>query len=274
MNNPSYFTIPGGATPSTGNRHGRFSLIRKHVRLGAASSTGLANSTPSNKIKKGERYSVLPTSSCAMSPSVSASATTLASECSTPSIESNFRRSFRSLMQANNFDNPIETQMFVLGMPRPSDIAPSVQQVPHSIRKHHNRNASTGKPYRIPSSDILSSFRSPKTLERSPELTTPEVGRVVDDRYYNAMPGANFVHTGRRHSIGAYFNKKNSSVSRTEAPQIEEETSFTTETPKVDFKFTDSTPSCVKKKESTTSRKRMCCCKAKQEALQQLFTSH
>lgn len=237
--------------------------------MGTGSSSSSTSNILSNKSKKSERYSVLPTNSSNMN----ASATTLVPECSpTPAPESSFRRSFRSLLQANSFDNPIQTQMFVLGMPRPSDIAPSVQQMSHSSKKVHVRNASTGKPCRTPSTDLLNSSRSPKQGDATQELANNESILPLDDRYYNATPAMNFLQNGRRHSIGAYFSRKPSNVSRNE-PQIEEETSFCNDSSRLNFKFSENLISTAKKAETNTNRKKCCCCQVQKGKVLLLMAS-
>ncbi|EEB19498.1 hypothetical protein Phum_PHUM577890 [Pediculus humanus corporis] len=256
--NPSYFTIPGGTTSSVGNRGGRFSLIRKHVRMGTGSSSASANNSSSNKNKKGERYSVLPSSTNNMN--------------STTTNSTSKSRSFRSLLQTNNFENPIQTQMFVLGMPRPSDIAPSIQQMSHSPKKHHNRNASTGKTFGLSTNDVVNTTsRSHKQIDLVQDDVIPS--STDADRYYNnSNQNGNFFQSGRRHSIGAYFNRKTNggNLTRKEPSQIEEETSFSNDTTsKVDFTFSttklendDKKPS----KENSGNRKNCCTCQGPKDS--------
>lgn len=221
--------------------------------MGTGSSTASSNNVSSIKLKKGERYSALPSSS-----NVTASSNALVSDLvQTP--ENSFKKSFRSLLRASNFESPIQTQMLVLGMPRPSDIAPSVQHMSHTSKKH-NRNASTGKPFRVPNSDIISSSRSQKQSNSMQNVENNDCFPIAEDRYYNAVPVGNFLQNGRRHSIGAYFSRKPSAnISRNE-PQIQEETSFSNETSKVNFRFPENLPPVANKSEALNDRKKCCSC--------------
>lgn len=142
-----------------------------------------------------------------------------------------FRRSFRSLALAQTFDDPVQTQLLVLGMPRPSDIAPNEFPLHPGKRdvRNHKRNASTGKTFRFPSGDIFNSDvpRSSPPFHFTPSGSNGSLPSM-DDRYYNMITNTTtatttFPQNRRRHSIGAYFNRKG-----TNPAQIQEETSFTT----------------------------------------------
>lgn len=240
--------------------------MRKHVKMGTGTSTASSVNQSPNKSKKIERYSIPPS----VSPTTATVSNNPTPESSPiPMSSGGFRRSFCSLLRTSSFDDPVQTQMFVLGMPRPCDVAPN--QPLHTGKKdlrNHNRNASTGKAYKIPIGDIFNSNvpRSSPPCHFTPSGSNGSLPSF-DDRYYNMITSTTSTttsmtlpHNRRRHSIGAYFNRKGAYHS-----QIQEETSFSNRTERVDGGSS--------KNEGCSSLKKKCnrCCPAKGKIFLNIF---
>ncbi|PSN40936.1 hypothetical protein C0J52_16269 [Blattella germanica] len=214
LDNPSYFSLPGGTSAPVASRGGPFLLLkRRGATMGAqASSCSSAPTTPTTPEAAAAMPLLLP------SPSPPA-----------PVPFSHHRRSFRSLlrsMSANSSTNnqhhlpgvyQLQHQLLVLGEPRPSDMAPESIAHQQHRRNHSNKSLellSNDMVY-CPVPEVPAPTASEELLSASPEEVF--LGNGGDARYYNLtipLPGA----TRRRHSIGTFLHKDRGSCGSLSTP--------------------------------------------------------
>ncbi|XP_021917615.1 phosphoinositide 3-kinase adapter protein 1 isoform X3 [Zootermopsis nevadensis] len=148
VDNPSYFSVPGGSTSGTpaSTSRGPFSLLK---RRGANISRSMgANTSSASCTSSSLGHNSAPTTPTA--PEVAA--TPLLPSAPVPlSSHSHHRRSFRSIlrsMSANHHHGSavyqLQHQLLVLGEPRPSDMAPESPCLPH--HQLHHPSASSSSP--------------------------------------------------------------------------------------------------------------------------------
>ncbi|XP_020281206.1 uncharacterized protein LOC109853451 isoform X2 [Pseudomyrmex gracilis] len=228
VDNPSYFSLSGGASSSSSSTttktitsptsvrgHGFSALFRRKAcgKMGAAPSQGGVIVPESMSSLQHEGRASTPTEE--RMPMLSRNG----------AIHSGKRRSFRNLFRSVSANTDHEkTQKFLQGDPRPSDIAPPSPYLPHRSHSHSEKDRyRPGRGRRVlkSASELLSNDMVYCGLtgnakddrdddDSNDDDDDNEVFEGNDARYYNvsfSLPTAG-SSCRRRHSIGTYLGKE------------------------------------------------------------------
>ncbi|KAL6267700.1 hypothetical protein P5V15_000771 [Pogonomyrmex californicus] len=255
VDNPSYFSLSGGASSSTKptttattattttttlvsptSPRGFSALFRRRAcKMGAASSQGgvLISESTSNALMLHDGRGSASGTSTPSTPT----------EERVPMLSRNGaihpgcgkRRSFRNLFRSVSANADHEkTQKFLKGDPRPSDVAPPSPYLPHRSHSHSEKDRRhPGRPRRVlkSASELLSNdmvycgltgnskARNDDDNNSNDDDDTAEVFFGMDDaRYYNVSSTLPSTANRRRHSIGTFFGKETGASGNVVAP--------------------------------------------------------
>lgn len=228
--NPSYFTLSGGAIPPSGL---------------SVESDDLFSHTGSRGFTAFFRKKTIKMGSSNTSMSVIKDATFVDDKLTTTierereKLENEPRRSFRSLFRSTSVNTDNETLQILKGEPRPSDVAPPSPYLPHRSHSHsdHDRRRPNRRRILKSASELLSNdmvFCGDDVMTVNPSNTkhidhdfpyveqedqedTGEIILGIDDaRYYNlsATLPAPGPSGSRRHSIGTFIEKDDNNLPR------------------------------------------------------------
>ncbi|XP_012228798.1 uncharacterized protein stumps isoform X1 [Linepithema humile] len=244
VDNPSYFSLSGGASSSTkttttatsasptsprGHSGGFSALFRRRAcKMGAASSqTGVVISeSASGMLMHHEGRGNASGASTPSTPTEERVPMLSRNDAAEPGCGK--RRSFRNLFRSVSANADQErTQNFLKGDPRPSDVAPSSPYLPHRSHSHSEkdrRHPSRGRRVLKSASELLSNDmvycglagnsknHNGDDNNSNDDDDSAEVFLGVDDaRYYNlssTLPTAGSTACRRRHSIGTFLGKE------------------------------------------------------------------